>query len=70
MAARRLVGVLAIIALAGCEQPGGRPFTGQADDPPTANNALSRQVDADVAAIVAGMARADGVRAVVVRGPQ
>jgi hypothetical protein len=64
MSARRSVGVLAIIALVGCEQPRGRPFTGQAGDPPTADDAYSRQVGADVAAIVVGMALAHSVRAV------
>jgi hypothetical protein len=63
MRARLLIGVFAIVA------PGG-PLTRQADDPPTADDALSRQVDADVAAIVAGMAFAHRVRAVVVRLPQ
>jgi hypothetical protein len=60
MCARRVVGLLAIIALVGCQQQRGRPFTGQADYPPTAADALSRQVDADVAVIVAGMAFAHG----------
>jgi hypothetical protein len=71
MYARCLVGALATIMSASCGQSGGVPPRGQAADPPTADDALSRQVvDADVAAIIAGMAFANGVRAVVVRLPQ
>jgi hypothetical protein len=60
-----LLGVLAVIASAGCGQTvdavgkdhgSGRPMTGQA--------AYARQVDLDVAAIVAGMTRAHGAQAV------
>jgi hypothetical protein len=56
--------------LASCGQSRGVSPRGQAADPPTADDALTRQVDADVAAIIAGMAFAHGVRAVVVRLPQ
>jgi hypothetical protein len=70
MRARRLSGVFAIVALASCGPSPDGPLMPQANDPPSAKDAFSRQVGADVAAIFNGMARADGVRAVVVRGPQ
>jgi hypothetical protein len=70
MCARRLVGVLAVVTSASCGQSRSLPSMGQADDSPTAAVTFSRQVDADVGAIVAGMAFAHGARAVVVRLPQ
>jgi hypothetical protein len=61
---RRLIAVLAIIALAGCGQPGGLPLTDRAADPRWTQDPHWRQVDLDVAAIIGGMTLAHGVRAV------
>jgi hypothetical protein len=60
--ARRLVGTLAIIGLAGCGQPG--VSHDWANSPRTAEDAYARQVDIDALAIVAGMALAHGGRMV------
>jgi hypothetical protein len=63
MAARSLVGALAVVSSAGCHQSadalGSRPMTREA--------AYGRQVDLDVAAIIVGMALAHGAQVVALK---
>ena len=59
--ARALVGALALIASVGCAQR----IDALANDPPmTREDAYQKQVEFDVAVIVAGMTRAHGAEAV------
>jgi hypothetical protein len=65
--ARRLilVSALAVIASAGCDQSVDAPRQDLGNNRPiTREEASRRQVDLDVAAIIAGMARAHGAQAV------
>ena len=58
--ARALIGAFAAIAVVSCDQR----VDASGDSPPmTRDDTHSRQVDLDVAAIVAGMARAHGAQA-------
>jgi hypothetical protein len=67
---RSLIAAFTFIALAGCGQSRVASVPDEANDPRMAGDAHWRQVDLDVAAIVAGMAFAHGARAVAVRLPQ
>jgi len=58
--ARGLIASLAVIASVACDQR----VDALANRPPTRKDAYRNQVDLDVAAIVAGMTRAHGARAV------
>jgi hypothetical protein len=65
-----LIAALIVTALAGCGQSRVASVPPQSNDPRMTGDAHWRQVDLDVAAIVAGMAFAHGARAVAVRLPQ
>ena len=63
--ARCLISVFAVIASAGCDQSMDVPTRDLGDNRPVVReDAYGRQVDLDVAAIVAGMTRAHGAQAV------
>jgi hypothetical protein len=66
---RNLIAAFAFIVLAGCGQSRVASVPDKANDPRMAGDAHWRQVDLDVAAIVAGMAFAHGARAVAVSVP-
>jgi hypothetical protein len=57
---RSLVGTLAVIAVTSCDQPVDAPDKDHSNRPMT----RKEQVDHDVTAIIEGMARAHGARAV------
>ena len=66
---RSLIAALIVIALAGCGQSRVASVPPQSNDPRMTGDAHWRQVDLDVAAIIAGMAFAHGARAVAVSLP-
>jgi hypothetical protein len=67
MFARSLIGVLAVIASAGCDLPVDALGKDHGDSRPmTREDAYIRQLDLDVAAIIGGMARAHGAQVVSV----
>jgi hypothetical protein len=67
---RSLIAAVVVIALAGCGQSRVASVPPQSNEPRMMGDAHWRQVDLDVAAIVAGMAFAHGAQAVAARLPQ
>jgi hypothetical protein len=63
--ARSLIGALAVIASAGCDQPVDALGKDHGDNRPmTREDAYRKQLDLDVAAIIGGMTRAHGAQVV------
>ena len=69
--ARSLIGALAVIASAGCNQSVDAPGKNHGDNRPmTREDAYVRQLDLDVAAIIEGMVRAHGGQVVALMPEQ
>ena len=69
--ARSLIGALAVIASAGCDQPVDALGKAHGDNRPmTREDAYSKQLDLDVAAIIEGMVRVHAGRMVALMPEQ